>query len=103
MGGKKKLTLKKMERVQERQKSEGKSGASTRTEKKSIGIIPPDPRDEKIIKELKKMKVLTPYMVASRFDIRLSVAKDFLEELQRQGLVEYVHGGRNIKIYKPVD
>jgi len=47
------------------------------------------------------MKVLTPYLIASRFNLRLSVAKDFLEELHQRGLVEYVSGGRNIKIYKP--
>ena len=66
-------------------------------------IIPPDPKDEKVIKQLQSMKVITPYTVASRFNLLLSVAKDFLEELHRQGIIAYVSGGRNLKIYKPTE
>jgi ribosomal protein S25 len=46
------------------------------------------------------MKVLTPYAVASRFNIRLSLAKAFLKELENRKMVEYVSGGKNLKIYK---
>jgi len=105
MGGKKKLSLKQMERTQAKQDQEKKgksSGATSRADKKVSGITLPDPRDERVIKELQKMNVLTPYTVASRFDLRLSVAKDFLEELHRQGIVAYVSGGRSLKIYKPL-
>jgi ribosomal protein S25 len=49
------------------------------------------------------MKALTPYTVATRFDLRLSVAKDFLEDLERRGIVEYVSGSKNLKVYKPLD
>jgi len=106
MGGKKKLSLKQMERMQQRKdKREGEKQrkASAAAEKKSTRIIAPQSDDENIIKEIKRMKVLTPYAVASRFDLRLSVAKDFLEELHQRGVVSYVSGGRNIKIYKSVD
>jgi len=104
MGGKKKLTMKQMERMQARRDQERKERRlASATEKKSIGIVPPDPKSEKIIGELKKMKALTPYTVATRFDLRLSVAKDFLEELERRGIVEYVSGSKNLKIYKPLD
>jgi len=104
-GGKKRLTLKQMEKTQsrkEQERKERKSGGST-TEKKSLGIILPDLNSKKVIGELKKMKALTPYMVASRFNLRLSVAKNFLKELERRRIVEYVSGGKNLKIYKPVD
>lgn len=105
MGGKKKLALRQMEKMQvkKRERKEGRSGRSTATEKKGAGIVPPDARSKKVISELKRMKVLTPCMVASRFDLRLSVAKDFLEELERRGIIEYVSGGENLKIYKPSD
>jgi len=108
MGGKKKLSLKQMERTQskkgreEKERKERKSGGPT-TEKKSLGITPPDLKSEKVISELKTMKVLTPYAVASRFDVRLSVARDLLEELERRRIVEYVSGSKNIKIYKPLN
>ena len=71
------------------------------TEKKTAGIVSPDYRSQKVISELKKMKVLTPYTVASRFDLRLSAAKGFLKELEKRGFIEYVSGGANLKIYKP--
>lgn len=106
MGGKKKLTLKQMERMTEKQgppKKEGKSSGGSAPEKKAAGITPPDIRSEKVLNELKKLKVLTPYIVASRFDLRLSVAKDMLDELLQRGVIQFVSGSRNTKIYKPAD
>ena len=114
MGSRKKLSLKQTEKMQARQASKqsttkktgkgGKSsGSSGAVEKKVAGIIPPNPRNEKTISEIKKLKVLTPYTVASRFDIRLSLARDLLEELEQRGVIQYVSGSKNIKIYKPLD
>jgi len=39
-------------------------------------------------------------VVASRFNIRLSLAKTFLKELEKRKMIEYVSGGKNLKIYK---
>ena len=108
MGGKKKLSLKQMERMQDRtapakKEKEGKSSGGGAPEKKVAGITPPDIRSEKVLSELKKMKVLTPYTVASRFELRLSVAKDMLEELQQRGVIQFVSGSRNTKIYRHAD
>jgi len=106
MGGKKKISLKKMDRMQvrrgeqERKKKEKTVGSK---EKKPPGIIPPDPKGEKIVDELKRMRVLTPYTVASRLNIRISVAKDFLGQLEENGMVQLVSGNHSIKIYKTVD
>lgn len=107
MGGKKKLNLKQMERMQDKKgeedkekdkKKKEKSGAPR--EKKPLGIIPPNPKSEKVVSELKKMRVLTPYAVASRLNIRMSVAKDLLETLEKNGTIQLVSGNHNIKIYK---
>jgi small subunit ribosomal protein S25e len=105
MGGKKKLSLKQVAKTQTRKGRERRErkSAGPATEKKGIGIVPPDPKSEKIIGELKKMKALTPYEVATRFDLRLSVAKDFLKELEKHGVVEYVSGSKNLKVYKTID
>ena len=106
MGGKKKLTLKQMERSSEK-KDEGpkRGGKSTgpAPEKKAPGIIQPDLKSDKVIGEIKKMKAVTPFTVASRFDLRLSVARDMLDELAQKGIIEYVSGSKNLKIYKPHD
>ena len=108
MGGKKKLGLKQMERMQEKRDEESKSKdkkkekAAPPKERRTIGVIPPDVKNEKIVNEVKKMNVLTPYAVASRFNIRISAAKDFLEQLEQNGLVQLVSGNHKIKIFKPV-
>jgi small subunit ribosomal protein S25e len=105
MGGKKKLGLKQMERMQTKKDEEDSKKKKEKTaapskEKKPSGIISPDPKNEKIVGELKKMPVLTPYAVASRFNIRISAARDFLEQLKENGVIEQVGGNHNIKIYK---
>lgn len=105
MGGKKRLSLKQLQKRQQRREQREKPKQRktlTSPTKGSTRIIPPEVDDENVIKELRRMKVLTPYTVASRFDLRLSVAKDFLEELHQRGIITYVSGGRNIRIYKPV-
>jgi len=104
-GGKKKLTLKQMQRIQarkDRERRERRLGRLT-TEKRGIGIVLPDLKSARVIGEVKKIRALTPYTVATRFDLRLSVAKDFLEELERRGIVDSVSGSKNLKIYKPLD
>ena len=108
MGGKKKLGIKQMERQQgkedeEKAKDKKKEKAGPPKEKRTIiGVVAPDAKNEKIVGEIKKMNVLTPYAVATRFGIRISAAKDFLEQLENNGAVELVSGSHNIKIYKPV-
>ncbi len=107
MGGKKKLGLKQMERMQKKRDEESKSKDKKKEktapprERKTISVVTPDVKNTKIVNEVKKMKVLTPYAVASKFNIRISAAKDFLEQLEQIGAVEFVSGNHNIKIYKP--
>jgi small subunit ribosomal protein S25e len=105
MGGKKKIGLKQMERMQTKKDEEGKDKkkkekASATSKEKKPSVIPPDSKNEKIVGELKKMRVLTPYAVASRFNIRISAAKDFLEQLEENGTIQLVSGSHDIKIYK---
>jgi len=105
MGGKKKLSLKQMERMQlkkdeEEKKKKEKAGVK---EKKTAGVLIPDIKGTKMVDELKKIRVLTPYAVASRFNIRISAAKDLLEQLKDSGVVQLVSGSHDIKIYKMAD
>lgn len=103
-GGKKKMTLAAVERSQEKKpekKKEGKSSGSS-SERKVPDVFMPD-ASGKIVDEMRKLKVLTPYVVATRFNLRISVAKDFLEELEKKGAVQLVSRSRNIRVYKPAD
>ena len=107
MGGKKKLGIKQMEKQQADKAAEDK--AKKKEEKKgpppkktTIGVLVPDVKDAKIVAEVKKMNVLTPYVVSTRYGIRISAAKDFLEQLEANGAIQLVSGSHNLKIYKPV-
>ena len=108
MGGKKKLGIKQMEKQQvkedeskESKDAKKKEKAGPPKEKKQLAIVAPDIKDGKIVAEVKKMGVLTPYAVATRYGIRISAAKDFLEQLEATGSIQLVSGSHNIKIYKP--
>jgi ribosomal protein S25 len=106
MGGKKKLGIKQMEKQQISQDEEKakqdkkKEKAGPPKERKTVGIMAPDTKDAKIVAEVKKMNVLTPYAISTRFGVRISAAKDFLEQLEAEGAVQLVSGSHNIKIYK---
>ena len=105
MGGKKKLGIKQMEKqkvkTDENKDAKKKEKAGPPQKKTTIGILPPDAKDDKIVAEIKKINVLTPYAVATRYGIRISAAKDFLEQLEANGAIQLVSGSHNIKIYKP--
>jgi len=109
MGGKKKLGLKQMERMQDKKDDEDAKKKEKDKDKKgppkekrtTINVIPPDAKNDKVIAEIKKMPVLTPYAVATRFNVRISAAKEFLEQLEQNGAVQLVSGSHSLKIYKP--
>ena len=106
MGGKKKLGIKQMEKQQSTQDEakaadKKKEKAGPPKERKALGILPPDSKDAKIVAEVKKIGVLTPYVIATRFGVRMSAAKDFLEQLEANGTVQLISGSHSLKIYKP--
>ena len=101
-GGKKKQTLRKMERTQRKTKTPKTSSSPRSAGERHIGgIVPPDTKN--VLSQMKKMRAITPYAVASRLDLRLSVARDLLQQLERKGTIEYVSGSKNLKIYKLAD
>ena len=104
MGGKKKKSLTQMEKAQRRAEEKRRKREARLRESQTKGlarVIMPDIKDQKVLDEIKKMSVITPYAVASRFNIRISIAKDMLEKLHQRGLVTSVSGNRNLKIYRP--
>jgi len=109
MGGKKKLGLKQMERQQDKKPEEDakskdkkdKKAAPTKERRTVIGVIAPDAKDGRIVAEIKKMNVLTPYSVATKYNVRISAAKEFLRALEQTGAVQLVSGSHNLKVYKP--
>ncbi|HYU55436.1 MAG TPA: hypothetical protein VEL71_04365 [Candidatus Dormibacteraeota bacterium] len=110
MGGAKKRSMAQMEKTQdqpdkgkEEAGGQPKKGGKTKSvaEKRSRGLQAPDMNDPKFLGEVGKMSAITPYSLASQFNVKLSVAKDLLEELERRKLVTLVGGNARIRIYQP--
>jgi ribosomal protein S25 len=109
MGGKKKLGLKQMERQQvkedeakeAKEKKEGKKASPQKEHKTIINVIPPDAKNDKIVADIKKMPVLTPYGISTKYSVRISAAKEFLHQLEQNGAVQLVSSSHSIKVYKP--
>lgn len=88
---------------EDKSKEKKKDKAGPPKEKRTIiGVVAPDAKNERNLAEIKKMNVLTPYLVSTKFGVRISAAKDFLEQLEKNGAVQLVSGSHNIKVYKPV-
>lgn len=102
MGGKKKRSMKQITKAQKKTGKKEKQVAKPSGEKKGVPrLIPPKLKDDALESELKKIKVITPYSIATRFDLNLSTARVFLNDLERKGLIELVSRSRNLRIYKP--
>jgi len=104
VGGAKKKSLAQMEKQQAQQDKEPEQPKKAKgkhvTEKKTSGIGVPNFDDGKFVSELSKMGALTPYSIASQFNVRLSVARDILEELERRRMIKPIGGNARIKIYR---
>jgi small subunit ribosomal protein S25e len=100
-GGKKKQSLSQMTKERKTREPKGKEKQDSQSAtKKNLGLTVPDIDNKKVLSQLKGLKVLTPSVVAERLNIRLSLAKSFLREMERRKMAEYVSGGKNLKIYK---
>ena len=71
---------------------------------KYVGGVDLPPLDAKdTLGALKGMKAITPTAVATKFNLKISVAKRMLTTLEEKGVVEFVTRSRNLKIYKMVE
>lgn len=105
MGGAKKKSMAQMEKTQDQQDKKEETGpkkkGKTIVEKRPRGLQTPDISDPKFIAEVQKMGAITPFSIATQFNLRLSVAKDLLEDLEKRRLVQLVGGNARIRIYQP--
>lgn len=107
MGGAKKKSMAQMEKTQvqtdnKEEPAQSKKGkAKTVAEKRPRGLQPPEVGDPKFLGEVQKLSAITPFSLANQFNLRLSVAKNLLEELEKRKLITLVGGNARIRIYKP--
>jgi ribosomal protein S25 len=107
MGGAKKRSMAQMEKTQDQtdKKDEPAQPKKSKTkaiaEKRPRGLQAPEVGDPKFIGEVQKMGAITPFSLANQFNLRLSVAKDLLGELEKRKLITLVGGNARIRIYQP--
>jgi len=96
MPGKK--SLKKMEKQQASKDKEDKKAKEKRD--KIIGAVDiPDATSDEVVGALRGMKAITPTGVASRFNLKVSVAKKMLRDLEENGTLELAARSQNLKVY----
>lgn len=102
--GTKKKSIAQMERQQllREKKEKGLHRKVVKPVEKKVGGVSGLSLDERFLKDLSKMKVITPYILASQYDIRLSLAKDILEQLEKMSLIRLVLKSSRISIYEPI-
>ncbi len=71
------------------------------SEEKQVRSIEVTPElEEEIRKYVKKAKTVTPQSLASKYGIRISVAKKLLRVFEKEGLVVCVDGYSKLRIYR---
>jgi len=104
VGGAKKKSISKMSEMQatqvQKQQPTKKSKGKLEFEKKERSMKLPDVNSERFLADLSRMGAVTPYSVASQFNLKISLAKDLLEELERKRIVKSVGGNARVRIYQ---
>ena len=93
MPGKK--SLKKMEKTQDTE-----APKEDKKKEKIIGSVDAiHSNSPELMDAMKKMKVITPPAVASQFNLKVSVAKKMLEELDAKGTIKLMAHTNNLRVY----
>jgi len=71
---------------------------------KIVGSVEiPDLNSTEVMSAIRGMKAITPTGVATRFDLKISIAKRMLNELEKKGTIKLVTRSNNLKVYDLVD
>jgi ribosomal protein S25 len=90
-----KKSLKKMEKTQDTE-----APKEDKKKEKIIGSVDAiHSNSPELMDAMKKMKVITPPAVASQFNLKVSVAKKMLEELDAKGTIKLMAHTNNLRVY----
>lgn len=56
-----------------------------------------------IEEEMLKMKVITPTSISGKYNIRVSLAKEIISDLEHKGKIKLVDQNPRIKVYTPIE
>lgn len=106
MGGKKKPTLSQLVKKQEREqvtKEKPTVKKKTEGEKQQKAQVIDTKLIEEIKREVSKWDCITPYLVASKFNIKISTAIHILRSLKDEGYLYMVSKGHRTEVYVTVN
>ncbi len=101
MGGPKKPTLSQLEKRTLRRGAGERAAAATETREKIVSSVIPPPMEE-VLEFIKTQPYLTPFILAEKFGIRISIAKKVLSSLAEKKYIRLVCGDSRLKIYEPI-
>jgi small subunit ribosomal protein S25e len=104
-GGSKKKSIAASERAQSRAGSkEGEAKEEKKAEQKAgpRSVLVTDDLMKTIKKEALKTGTITPYNIASKYNLKISTAKDILRELAAGNLVRKAASNRRTIVYTPM-
>ena len=94
MPGKKSLS-----KVEKTQATKDKTEKRDKRDKIIGAVEIPDASSEDVMQALRRMKAITPNGVAAQFNLKVSVAKKMLRNLEASGTLELAASSQNIKVY----
>ncbi|MCS7125320.1 MAG: hypothetical protein NZ929_00175 [Aigarchaeota archaeon] len=98
MGGAKKPRISQLEKKVVKTKEEGEK----QTREKFVSDIAMPSIDE-LVEFARTQKYLTPYVIAEKFGVKLSIAKQALNKLVEMKSVKLVSGNSKLKIFTPLE
>ncbi|RLE78220.1 MAG: 30S ribosomal protein S25e [Thermoprotei archaeon] len=105
MGGKKKPTISQLEKrmkvLSKRQEGRRRREKAAREAKLDLKLPTLDVPVDTIAREVVKMRCITPYAVATKYNIKISLAKKVLRELAQRNIIRLVDRNRRVEIYVP--
>ena len=86
----------------EKQQSKKDSGEKGGRVEKTIGALNIEDIDSaELMEQLRKMKAVTPTGLAIQYNLKVSVAKRLLDQLEKDRVVDMVSRSHNLKVYAP--
>jgi small subunit ribosomal protein S25e len=80
---------------------EGGAAASSEIRERVVANVIPPPIDE-VLEFLREQQYVTPNILAEKFGVRISIARQVLRDLAGKEYVKLVVGDKRLKIYAPV-
>ncbi len=102
MGGKKKPTLSQLVKKVEKEKEQQRRQQVEEKRQSKVLVI-----DSKLLEEIKrdvlKMDCVTPFVIASKYGLKMSTAINVLRTLRDRGILYLVSKGHRTEVYVPVE